>query len=41
MVLGWLQGKIPKNSFGNVEVFHKRMVPVGAVHLGCEFFFCC
>ncbi|KAJ3036180.1 hypothetical protein HDV00_003036 [Rhizophlyctis rosea] len=26
-------GKIPKNSFGNVEVFHKKMVPVGAAHI--------
>ncbi|KAJ3036148.1 hypothetical protein HK097_003902 [Rhizophlyctis rosea] len=35
-----VDGRIPKNTFGNVEVFHKRMVPRGAVHLACEFVIC-
>ncbi|KAJ3145272.1 hypothetical protein HDU86_001108 [Geranomyces michiganensis] len=26
-------GKIPKNSFGNIELFHENMLPPGAVHL--------
>ncbi len=26
-------GRIPTNSFGNIELFHPRMLPIGAVHL--------
>lgn len=32
-----LYGKVPKNSFGNLDIFVPSMVPKGAVHLPCEF----
>lgn len=28
-----LQGKIPKNVFGNIELFHQNMLPKATVHL--------
>ncbi|RKO93314.1 Rad4 beta-hairpin domain 3-domain-containing protein, partial [Blyttiomyces helicus] len=28
-----VDGKIPRNSFGNIELFHPNMLPAGAVHL--------
>ncbi|KAI9106074.1 hypothetical protein DFS34DRAFT_45149 [Phlyctochytrium arcticum] len=28
-----IDGKIPRNDFGNFEVFHPNMIPAGAVHL--------
>lgn len=28
-------GRIPRNKFGNVELFHPDMLPAGAVHLTC------
>jgi hypothetical protein len=31
--LSILHGKIPKNAFGNVEVFHERMIPIGTKFL--------
>jgi xeroderma pigmentosum group C-complementing protein len=31
--LSVVDGKIPKNSFGNVEIFHERMIPVGTIFL--------
>lgn len=31
--LKMINGKIPKNSFGNIEIFHPAMVPNGAVHI--------
>jgi xeroderma pigmentosum group C-complementing protein len=30
------QGKIPKNGFGNIDLFTPTMLPPGAVHLPCE-----
>jgi hypothetical protein len=33
-----LQGKIPKNDFGNINLFVKSMLPYGATHLPCRFF---
>lgn len=32
-------GRVPKNSFGNLDVFVPSMVPKGAVHLPCGFSF--
>ena len=29
------KGKVPKNSFGNVYLFKKEMLPLGTVHLTC------
>ncbi|KAJ3100665.1 hypothetical protein HDU97_002008 [Phlyctochytrium planicorne] len=31
-----INGKIPKTKFGNVDLFHPRMLPEGTVHLTCE-----
>ncbi|KAJ3300048.1 hypothetical protein HK104_005044 [Borealophlyctis nickersoniae] len=28
-----VDGKIPRNSFGNIEIFHENMIPQGSVHL--------
>ncbi|TPX63489.1 hypothetical protein SpCBS45565_g06575 [Spizellomyces sp. 'palustris'] len=28
-----VDGKIPRNAFGNIEIFHRNMLPIGAVHL--------
>lgn len=33
------QGKVPKNSFGNIDLFVPSMLPRGAVHLRSESFF--
>lgn len=30
-----LYGKVPKNSFGNLDIFVPSMVPKGGVHLPC------
>lgn len=30
-------GKVPKNSFGNLDIFVPSMVPKGGVHLPCKF----
>lgn len=32
-------GRVPKNSFGNLDIFVPSMVPKGAVHLPCGFSF--
>lgn len=34
----WLhwQGKIPKNAFGNLDLYVPTMLPPGAVHLACK-----
>lgn len=32
-----LYGRVPKNSFGNLDVFVPSMVPKGGVHLPCGF----
>lgn len=31
-----LQGKIPKNDFGNINLFVESMLPYGATHLPCK-----
>ena len=31
-----VQGKIPKNNFGNVDLFVPSMLPQGAVHVPCK-----
>ena len=31
-----LQGKIPRNGYGNIDLFTPTMLPPGAVHLPCE-----
>lgn len=36
-----LYGKVPKNSFGNLDIFVPSMVPKGGVHLPCELLTCC
>ncbi|TPX62259.1 hypothetical protein PhCBS80983_g00490 [Powellomyces hirtus] len=28
-----IDGQIPKNEFGNIEIFHKNMIPRGCIHL--------
>ncbi|KAI8903435.1 hypothetical protein BC831DRAFT_281668, partial [Entophlyctis helioformis] len=28
-----IEGRIPRNAFGNVEIFHPRMIPEGTVHI--------
>lgn len=30
-----VDGYIPRNSFGNFELFHAHMLPQGAVHVKC------
>jgi xeroderma pigmentosum group C-complementing protein len=35
------QGKIPQNSFGNIDLYVPTMLPAGAVHLPCLFTRCC
>lgn len=30
------QGKIPKNGFGNIDLYASTMLPKGAVHLPCR-----
>jgi xeroderma pigmentosum group C-complementing protein len=35
--VAFLQGKIPKNSYGNLDLFAPHMLPRGAVHLPCKF----
>lgn len=35
-----LCGKVPKNSFGNLDIFVPSMVPNGGVHLPCGFPMC-
>lgn len=32
-----VDGRIPKNSFGNLDIFVPSMVPAGGVHLPCKF----
>ena len=32
-------GVIPRNAYGNVDLFMECMIPEGAVHLRCNFFF--
>ncbi|TEA07944.1 DNA repair protein RAD4 [Colletotrichum sidae] len=32
-----IDGRVPKNKFGNIEVFVASMVPEGGVHIGDEF----
>lgn len=36
-----LYGKVPKNSFGNLDIFVPSMVPKGGVHLPCGLPACC
>ena len=31
-----IQGKIPKNNFGNIDLYVPTMLPKGAVHVPCE-----
>lgn len=31
-----INGRVPKNSYGNVDVFVVSMVPKGGVHIPCE-----
>ena len=31
-----VQGKIPKNNFGNIDLYVPSMLPEGAVHIPCE-----
>lgn len=31
-----MQGVIPQNSFGNIDVYAPTMLPGGAVHLPCQ-----
>jgi xeroderma pigmentosum group C-complementing protein len=33
-----LQGKIPRNAYGNIDMFTPTMLPPGAVHLPCTSF---
>lgn len=37
------QGKVPKNNFGNIDLFVPSMLPAGAVHLRSKFsrWLCC
>ena len=32
-----VNGRVPKNSFGNLDIFVPSMVPKGGVHLSCEY----
>ena len=32
-----VNGRVPKNSFGNIDVYVQSMVPKGGVHLPCKF----
>lgn len=32
-----VNGRVPKNSFGNIDVYVSSMVPKGGVHLPCKF----
>jgi xeroderma pigmentosum group C-complementing protein len=32
-----VDGKIPTNSFGNIDLYAPTMLPAGAVHLACTF----
>lgn len=32
------QGKVPKNNFGNIDLFVPSMLPAGAVHLRSELY---
>ena len=31
-----VQGKIPKNNFGNIDLYVSSMLPEGAVHIPCQ-----
>jgi xeroderma pigmentosum group C-complementing protein len=31
-----IQGKIPKNNFGNLDLYVPTMLPRGAVHVPCK-----
>lgn len=33
----WTQGKIPQNSFGNIDLYAPTMLPQGAAHLPCKY----
>ena len=32
-----LQGKVPKNDFGNIDLYVPSMLPEGGVHIPCEY----
>ena len=31
-----MQGKVPKNNFGNIDLYVPSMLPKGAVHIPCQ-----
>jgi xeroderma pigmentosum group C-complementing protein len=34
-----IQGKVPKNDFGNIDLYVSSMLPKGAAHVPCELSF--
>lgn len=37
MILSVTQGRVPKNDFGNIDLYVPTMLPAGAVHIPCEY----
>ncbi len=32
-----VQGKVPKNDFGNIDLYVPSMLPAGAAHIPCQY----